>query len=221
MHQYEAPSLAYWSLHMCRNLGYQSIENLPCIFVLNNVPSFASTVLGSNTGKQYEPEDALSTLLPICRTGRAQSTYPIQTITEIGNPLFKISFRHSNIVSNVVKMFTIPLIFLFRHVAFCSASPLQLRQAVTPPPECNVIPTWEVTQFRWFNSSQNLDCVHQVNVRKCGVPPAFIGAKLTTNAALVCVNSTSNGLVGCDGNIDHCASCGIPGCYTGVILYLS
>lgn len=220
MHQYEAPPSLIGHLICAEIWGIKVSKNIPCIFVLNNVPSFASTVRGSNTGKQYEPQDALSTLLPICRTDRAQSIYPIQTITEIGNSLFKISFRHSNIVSNVVKMFTIPLIFLFRHIAFCSASPLQLRQAVTPPPECNVIPTWEVTQFRWFNSSQNLDCVHQVNVRKCGVPPAFIGAKLTTNAALVCVNSTSNGLVGCDGNIDHCASCGIPGCYTGVILYL-
>lgn len=49
-----------------------------------------------------------------------------------------------------------------------AAAILNARQAVTPPPECDVIPTWEVTSFNWFNSSNNLDCVTQSNARKSG-----------------------------------------------------
>lgn len=49
-----------------------------------------------------------------------------------------------------------------------AAAILNARQAVTPPPECDVIPTWEVTSFNWFNSSNNLDCVTQANARKFG-----------------------------------------------------
>lgn len=47
-----------------------------------------------------------------------------------------------------------------------AAAILNARQGVTPPPECDVIPTWEVTSFNWFNSSNNLDCVTQANARK-------------------------------------------------------
>ncbi|KAF7877482.1 hypothetical protein EAF04_001159 [Stromatinia cepivora] len=94
----------------------------------------------------------------------------------------------------------IPLLFsLFLSVV--SSSPLlQSVQSVTPPPECDVIPTWEVTNFIWFNSSHNLDCVHQVDVPN------------------VCFNSTPNGLVGCDGNLGPCTECGVNGCYTGLPL---
>lgn len=54
-------------------------------------------------------------------------------------------------------------------LSLASSSPtshLSPRQAVTPPPECDVIPVWEVTSFQWFNSSHNLDCVNQVDVRE-------------------------------------------------------
>lgn len=47
-----------------------------------------------------------------------------------------------------------------------SAIVVKPRQSVTIPPECDVIPTWEVTTFSWFNSSQNLDCANEVDVRK-------------------------------------------------------
>ncbi|ATZ45909.1 hypothetical protein BCIN_01g06060 [Botrytis cinerea B05.10] len=98
--------------------------------------------------------------------------------------------------------FTAPLVFLFLRTAICTplTSHLQARQSVTPPPECDVIPTWEVTEFSWFNSTHNLDCVHQVNVPE------------------VCVNSTANGLVGCDGNLGPCDECGLNGCLTGLPL---
>ncbi|RAL62507.1 hypothetical protein DID88_005072 [Monilinia fructigena] len=59
-------------------------------------------------------------------------------------------------------------------------------------------PTWEVTNFLWYNSSHNLDCANQINVPD------------------VCFNSTPNGLVGCDGNLSPCDRCGINGCYTGL-----
>ncbi|TEY86491.1 hypothetical protein BOTCAL_0007g00180 [Botryotinia calthae] len=96
--------------------------------------------------------------------------------------------------------FTAPLVFLFLRTAICTplTSHLQARQSVTPPPECDVIPTWEVTEFSWFNSTHNLDCVNQVNVPE------------------VCINSTANGLVGCDGNLGPCDECGLNGCLTGL-----
>ncbi|KAF7958717.1 hypothetical protein EAE96_002251 [Botrytis aclada] len=98
--------------------------------------------------------------------------------------------------------FTAPLAFLFLGTAVCTplTPHLQSRQSVTPPPECDVIPTWEVTNFNWFNSTHNLDCVDQSNVPN------------------VCVNSTADGLVGCDGNLGPCDECGINGCYTGLPL---
>lgn len=83
-----------------------------------------------------------------------------------------------------------------------AANPLnQTRPSLTPPPECDVIPTWAVTTFTWHNSTHNLDCASEADV------------------PLVCVNSTSSGaLVGCDGNLGPCTECGIPGCYTGLPL---
>ncbi|KAJ0120613.1 hypothetical protein J7T55_015343 [Diaporthe amygdali] len=79
---------------------------------------------------------------------------------------------------------------------------LNARQSFTPPAECDVIPTWEVTSFNWFNSSNNLDCVTESNA-----PPEG-----------VCFNSTSSGLVPCDGNLGPCDRCGIGACYTGLPL---
>lgn len=74
-------------------------------------------------------------------------------------------------------------------------------QALTPPAECDVIPTWEVTAFNWFNSSDNLDCVTEADVPD------------------VCFNSTPSGaLVGCDGNLGPCEECGVYGCDTGLPL---
>ncbi|KUI55260.1 hypothetical protein VP1G_02666 [Cytospora mali] len=79
--------------------------------------------------------------------------------------------------------------------------PLSPRQSLTPPAECDVIPTWEVTTFNWFNSSDNLDCVSEVDVPD------------------VCFNSTPSGaLVGCDGNLGPCEECGVYGCDTGLPL---
>ncbi|KUI67213.1 hypothetical protein VM1G_03541 [Cytospora mali] len=79
--------------------------------------------------------------------------------------------------------------------------PLSPRRSLTPPAECDVIPTWEVTTFNWFNSSDNLDCVSEVDVPD------------------VCFNSTPSGaLVGCDGNLGPCEECGVYGCDTGLPL---
>lgn len=55
----------------------------------------------------------------------------------------------------------LPFLSLTRGAAILNA-----RQGVTIPAECDVIPTWEVTSFNWFNSSNNLDCVTQSNARK-------------------------------------------------------
>lgn len=55
----------------------------------------------------------------------------------------------------------LPLVSLARGAAILNA-----RQSLTPPEECDVIPTWKVTSFNWFNSSNNLDCVTQANARK-------------------------------------------------------
>lgn len=55
----------------------------------------------------------------------------------------------------------------FLSLARCAAI-INERQSLTPPAECDVIPTWEVTSFNWFNSSSNLDCVTQANARKFG-----------------------------------------------------
>lgn len=55
----------------------------------------------------------------------------------------------------------LPLLGLARGAAILDA-----RLSVTPPTECDVIPTWEITSFNWFNSSDNLDCVTQANARK-------------------------------------------------------
>lgn len=59
------------------------------------------------------------------------------------------------------------LTLFFSSLAVVSASgTIQSRQSITLPTECDVIPTWEMTNFRWFNSSSNLDCVTEVDVRK-------------------------------------------------------
>lgn len=48
------------------------------------------------------------------------------------------------------------------------------RDSIPIPPECDVIPAWEIASFSWFNSSQNLDCVSQNNVRTLrNIPPPF------------------------------------------------
>ncbi|TGO31133.1 hypothetical protein BPAE_0001g00270 [Botrytis paeoniae] len=96
--------------------------------------------------------------------------------------------------------FTAPLIFLFLRTAICTplTPHLKTRQSVTPPPECDVIPTWEVTDFIWFNSTHNLDCVNQANVPN------------------VCFNATSDGLIPCDGNLDTCDRCDLNACLTGL-----
>ncbi|CAD6448247.1 5f45502a-fe6c-4381-baf5-fd308ebb828e [Sclerotinia trifoliorum] len=93
------------------------------------------------------------------------------------------------------------LLLLSVTVTPSTSSPLpESTQSVTPPPECDVIPTWEVTNFIWFNSSHNLDCVNQVDIPN------------------VCVNSTPNGLTGCDGNLGPCTECGLNACLTGLPL---
>lgn len=64
-------------------------------------------------------------------------------------------------------MHSMSLIFVFPFLTLGrGAAILNARQSVTPPTECNVIPTWEITSFNWFNSSDNLDCVTQANARK-------------------------------------------------------
>ncbi|KAK2611739.1 hypothetical protein N8I77_005063 [Diaporthe amygdali] len=93
---------------------------------------------------------------------------------------------------------SMPLLSIF--LSFLSLT--QGAQSLTPPAECDVIPTWEVTSFNWFNSSNNLDCVTESNA-----PPEG-----------VCFNSTSSGLVPCDGNLGPCDRCGIGACYTGLPL---
>lgn len=122
-----------------------------------------------------------------------------------------------------------------------SAVVVKPRQTVTIPEECNVIPAWEVTTFSWFNSSQNLDCVNQANVRKLphhiALPPppsshqetnqprplhtsnTHTHKRLTTfSPANVCFNSTSSGLIACDSGLTACDECGVQGCSTGLPL---
>lgn len=107
------------------------------------------------------------------------------------------------------------------------AALLNERQSVTPPEECDVIPTWEVTSFNWFNSSSNLDCVTQSNARKfeeqCPTSSKTVkGEKVLTPTLAapegVCFNSSSSGLIPCDGNLGPCDRCGIGACYTGLPL---
>lgn len=81
-----------------------------------------------------------------------------------------------------------------------SSTVLHPRQSLTPPTECDVIPAWDVTSFRWFNSTNNLDCVSEANVPE------------------VCFNSSSSGLVPCDSNLGACEECGVYGCATGLPL---
>lgn len=50
-------------------------------------------------------------------------------------------------------------------LTLASASVLDPRDSIAIPPECDVIPAWQVTNFLWFNSSHNLDCVSEVDVR--------------------------------------------------------
>lgn len=110
-----------------------------------------------------------------------------------------------------------------------STAVLDTRQSLTPPSECDVIPTWEVTSFNWFNSSNNLDCVTQANSRKFGKQCLTPSEELKKKRALtprppapegVCFNSTSTPgvLVPCDGNLGPCDRCGIGACYTGLPL---
>ncbi|KAL4865289.1 hypothetical protein BDV12DRAFT_174920 [Aspergillus spectabilis] len=51
-----------------------------------------------------------------------------------------------------------------------SVSSLSSRpRSITPPAECP-IPTWEVTNFQWYNGSSSLDCIHNqadINARGC------------------------------------------------------
>lgn len=61
----------------------------------------------------------------------------------------------------------LPLVSLARGAAILNA-----RHSSTPPEECDVIPTWEVTSFNWFNSSNNLDCVTEANARKLENEPS-------------------------------------------------
>ncbi|KAH8787859.1 hypothetical protein F5883DRAFT_531009 [Diaporthe sp. PMI_573] len=105
-------------------------------------------------------------------------------------------------------MLSMSLFSVLRVLPFLSltqgAAIINARQGVTPPAECDVIPTWEVTSFNWFNSSNNLDCVTQANA-----PPEG-----------VCFNSTSTPgeLIPCDGNLGPCDRCGVGACYTGLPL---
>lgn len=120
---------------------------------------------------------------------------------------------------------SMPLLSIF--LSFLSLT--QGAQSLTPPAECDVIPTWEVTSFNWFNSSNNLDCVTASNARKFKTNSALPNQEkekeetkvLTPTLAApegVCFNSTSSGLVPCDGNLGPCDRCGIGACYTGLPL---
>lgn len=70
---------------------------------------------------------------------------------------------------------------------------LNPRQSVTPPSECDVIPTWEVTSFNWFNSSNNLDCVTQSNARKFQKQSRVQSAEEQGEEKSTYVKTTSNG----------------------------
>lgn len=98
---------------------------------------------------------------------------------------------------------TTALLLLFTSLSLSAGINLHPRQSLTPPPECDVIPAWEVTSFSWFNSTHNLDCAS--------------GAEDVPD---VCFNSTpgSGLLVGCDGNLGPCDECGVYACGTGLPL---
>lgn len=66
-----------------------------------------------------------------------------------------------NMSPKSLAIIVLPLLSLTQGAAILNA-----RQGVAIPAECDVIPTWEVTSFNWFNSSNNLDCVTQSNARK-------------------------------------------------------
>ncbi|KAK7733314.1 hypothetical protein SLS53_008211 [Cytospora paraplurivora] len=92
------------------------------------------------------------------------------------------------------------LLILLSSLSLTTSSALNPRQSLTPPAACDVIPTWEVTSFSWHNTSDNLDCANESDV------------------PYVCFNSTSSGLVACDGNLGACDECGVYGCSTGLPL---
>ncbi|KAG4029934.1 hypothetical protein MFRU_014g02250 [Monilinia fructicola] len=57
------------------------------------------------------------------------------------------------------------LLLLLLSTASCTPH-LPPRQSITPLPECDVIPTWEMTNFLWYNSPHNLDCANPVDVHR-------------------------------------------------------
>ena len=81
------------------------------------------------------------------------------------------------------------------------ATPLKSRQAVVPPPECDVIPVWAVTDFFWYNSTHNLDCVTGPDI----------------GDGTTCFNETADGTtVTCDPSQGPCDACGVYACDTGL-----
>ncbi|KAL2824992.1 hypothetical protein BJY01DRAFT_230298 [Aspergillus pseudoustus] len=80
-----------------------------------------------------------------------------------------------------------------------SASSLALRpRSITPPTGCP-LPTWQVTNFAWYNGSHSLDCVHN---------EADINAK-----GCLCGNTW------CEPNQATCNGSWVNVCYTGMPNY--
>ncbi|KAF3765721.1 hypothetical protein M406DRAFT_356027 [Cryphonectria parasitica EP155] len=98
-------------------------------------------------------------------------------------------------------MYKCTAILLLSCLRLSRAKFINHRQRLTPPPECDVIPVWEVTTFEWFNSSHNLDCADESNVPN------------------VCINSTASGqAIPCDSNAGPCLECGLEACLVGLPL---
>lgn len=98
-----------------------------------------------------------------------------------------------------LKMFSL---FILALPLFTFANPLQPRStSVKIPATCDVIPVWTVSNFNWFNSTHNLDCVTGPDI----------------GDGTTCFNSTPSGnTITCDPSQGPCATCGVPACYTGL-----
>jgi hypothetical protein len=80
------------------------------------------------------------------------------------------------------------------------AAPSNTKTAVIIPASCPYPTSWTVSNFNFFNSTHNLDCVTGPDV----------------GDGTTCFNSTSSGTVTCDPRLGPCENCGVPACFTGL-----
>jgi len=171
-------------------LAYRQLSaDTPSLFVMSHWPSTTSRTLSyyparlcSSRVNTAWPSTAIKMtweLLYICLLSPS-SLLPDPTTAWPGIPSFPRNYYHYQLpvffillpklyASKTMLSITV-FSLLFASLSVVSGFNLiQSRQSVTPPPECDVISTWEVTNFFWFNSSDNLDCANPVNVRKCEI----------------------------------------------------